>query len=95
MHIVATLLATVTIAFSLVAFMAMWLDKRRAVKGKLRIRERTLHTFSLLGGWLGTWLAMRVVRHKTIDLKFRILLILISALHIAAWAWMAWLAISD
>ena len=40
-------------------------DKRRAVEGQWRISEKTLLAFSLLGGALGGYLAMKTLRHKT------------------------------
>ena len=47
------------------AFGLMWFDKRRAKRGGRRVRERTLFLSALLGGSLGTFLGMRVFRHKT------------------------------
>lgn len=58
---------------NLVSFFLMWSDKRRAVKGTWRIRERTLLLFDFLGGSLLGLAAMLLLRHKTRSLKFRIL----------------------
>ena len=43
----------------------MGIDKRRAVKNKRRIPEKTLFMFVLLGGGIGGTAAMYVFRHKT------------------------------
>lgn len=48
-----------------IGFCAMFLDKRKAKKGKWRIPEKTLFLFAFLGGSLGTTLGMRMFRHKT------------------------------
>ena len=45
-------------------------DKRRAIKRKRRIRERTLWIFSALGGSAGMYLTMRLIRHKTKHASF-------------------------
>lgn len=46
-------------------------DKRAAVKGASRIRERLLQWYSLLGGWPGAMLAQQSLRHKSIKETFR------------------------
>ena len=35
---------------NLIGFLAMYIDKKRAIKGKWRIPEKTLFTITLLGG---------------------------------------------
>ena len=41
------------IIINLLTFFVMWLDKRKAKKGKWRIPENTLLVFVLLGGGIG------------------------------------------
>lgn len=53
------------LVINFIGFCAMFLDKRKAQKGKWRIPEKTLFLFAFLGGSLGTTLGMRVFRHKT------------------------------
>ena len=45
-------------------------DKQKAVKQKRRISEKTLFILSIIGGSLGMFIAMQLVRHKTKHLKF-------------------------
>ena len=58
------------IVINLIAFGAMWLDKRKAKKGKWRIPENTLLLLVLLGGGVGGIAGMYVFRHKTQKAKF-------------------------
>lgn len=48
----------------------MWIDKRKAEKGKWRIQERTLFMLTLLGGGIGTISGMYTFRHKTKKIGF-------------------------
>lgn len=50
---------------NIVGLYVMYSDKRRAIKHRLRIPERTLFIVSLLGGSIGTWAGMYLFRHKT------------------------------
>lgn len=53
------------IAINVIGFLAMWLDKRKAQKGKWRIQEKTLFMITVLGGGIGTICGMYTFRHKT------------------------------
>jgi uncharacterized membrane protein YsdA (DUF1294 family) len=66
---------------SCVCFAAYGLDKRRAVNGGRRVRERTLHLLALLGGWPGALLGQRLFRHKTKKVSFRIAFWAVVLLH--------------
>ena len=59
------------LVWSVVAFIAMGADKRKAQKGAWRVPEATLFLFALLGGALGATLGMHVFRHKTKHWYFR------------------------
>jgi len=69
---------------SCVTFLVFAVDKRGAVWGTWRVRERTLHQLGAAGGWPGGLLAMKVLRHKTIDRPFRRGFFAMIAVHIAA-----------
>lgn len=76
------ILTVYLILINLISFFLMWSDKRRAVKGNWRIRERTLLLFDFLGGSLLGLAAMLFFRHKTRSLKFRILVPLFLVFNI-------------
>ncbi len=56
---------------SMISFIQFVLDKRRAIKGRWRISERTLLLTALLGGAPGALAGMYLVRHKTRHWYFR------------------------
>ena len=58
------------IVVNLLAFLIYSFDKYRAIKGKSRVSERELHTFSLIGGFLGATLSMVLFRHKVSKIPF-------------------------
>ncbi len=60
------------VVINLMAFLAMWWDKRRAQKGEWRISEAGLFTLVLLGGGIGGIAGMYTFRHKTKKLRFTI-----------------------
>lgn len=60
------------IVINIIGFYVMWLDKRKAQKGKWRIPENTLFLITALGGGIGTIAGMYTFRHKTKKLKFTI-----------------------
>lgn len=57
---------------NIVAFLAMWIDKRKAEKGKWRISETTLLLLGVLGGSIGGMIGMYTFRHKTKKKRFTI-----------------------
>ena len=50
---------------NLITFIAFGIDKRKAVKGRWRIPEKTLLLMGLVFGSVGQLLGMKVFRHKT------------------------------
>jgi len=65
------------IFINVVAFMVYGFDKYRSLKGKYRISELELHTFAMIGGFLGATLSMALFKHKTSKSSFLIKHILI------------------
>ena len=90
-HWLTLLYLVMTVFFSLVAFAAFGLDKRRAGRNGPRIAEGTLHLLSLAGGWPGALIAGRLFRHKTLKASFRILFTLIVLLHVGIVGYLFWL----
>lgn len=69
---------------SIAGFASMGADKRRAVKNKRRIPEKTLFAIALLFGAVGTTAGMFVFRHKTKHWYFLLLMPLLAVADIAA-----------
>ena len=53
------------IVFNFFCFLLIGYDKRRALKGLSRIREKTIFVMALIGGATGVYLGMKTFRHKT------------------------------
>lgn len=58
------------VIINIFTFFIMWLDKRKAKKGKWRIPENTLLFFAVIGGSIGGIAGMYTFRHKTQKAKF-------------------------
>lgn len=58
-------------SINLVAFLAYGYDKIRAKRGGWRVPERTLHSFGMLGGVIGAFVAQKLFRHKTRKRSFQ------------------------
>ncbi len=58
------------ILINLITFLAMYIDKRKAKKGKRRISEKTLFILVGLGGGIGGIFGMYLFRHKTKKTRF-------------------------
>lgn len=57
---------------NIIGFLAMWIDKRKAQKGRWRLKEKTLFMITILGGGIGTISGMYTFRHKTQKKAFTI-----------------------
>ena len=66
------------------SFLFMLIDKRKAIKNRWRIPERTLLGLCAIGGSLGGLLAMRLFRHKTLHPQFSIGIPILLAVHVVA-----------
>lgn len=64
----------VFIIWNMVVFLIYGTDKKRARNNKRRISEKTLLVLALFAGGIGAFLGMKVFRHKTRVLKFKILI---------------------
>lgn len=60
------------IVINLIAFLAMFIDKRKAQKGRWRIKESTLLILALIGGSIGAISGMYTFHHKTQKPRFYI-----------------------
>lgn len=75
------------IIINLISFFTMYIDKKKAKKGKWRISEWTLFMIVILGGGIGGIAGMKVFRHKTKKAKFYIGFPAIMILQIALVIW--------
>ena len=71
--------------------MHIW-DKHQAAVGGWRVKEKTLHSFELLGGWPGAILVTRAINHKVSKPKYMWTLYSIGALHLLGWVGLSWFA---
>lgn len=53
------------VIINIIGFFSMLIDKRRAIKNKWRIPEKTLFLIAVIGGSVGSIAGMRLFRHKT------------------------------
>lgn len=65
------LILLIYIVINLIVFVMFVSDKRKAIKGKWRIPEKTLILASLFGPWGGT-IGMKLAHHKTHKTKFKL-----------------------
>ncbi|MEZ8232781.1 DUF1294 domain-containing protein [Vibrio splendidus] len=75
------------LVIGVVTFFVYAKDKRAAINGNWRVPEKTLHTFSVAGGWLGALIAQDKLRHKTQKQPFRSIYWLTVAMNVAAFVW--------
>lgn len=60
------------VIINLIAFLSMFIDKKKAKWGRWRIPEDTLFLYAILGGAIGSIVGMYTFRHKTKKPKFYI-----------------------
>lgn len=75
------------LVIGVVTFFVYAKDKRAAINGNWRVPEKTLHTFSVAGGWLGALIAQDKLRHKTQKQPFRAIYWLTVVINVAAFVW--------
>lgn len=62
--------AIYVVSVNLVSLYLMRSDKRKAIKNKRRVPEKTLFLWAIAGGSIGSILGMKRYRHKTRHLSF-------------------------
>jgi uncharacterized membrane protein YsdA (DUF1294 family)/cold shock CspA family protein len=62
---------------SLAAAVHLWMDKRFAISERSRVPEASLHLFELMGGWPGSFLTQRLLRHKISKKSYQVVFWLI------------------
>jgi len=82
MQIQLIVLAIVAV-WNIITFAFYAADKRKAEKKQWRISEATLIGIAFVMGGLGAFLGMRILRHKTQHIKFKVLVPLALLINIA------------
>ena len=75
-------IAVYFIIMNIITSILYFSHKRKAIKHRWRISETILIAFSFAGGSIGAFTAMKLFRHKTKRLKFKISIPLAIILHI-------------
>jgi len=68
--------------------MTFWIygfDKLAAKKKWRRVPERSLHIFSLVGGFAGALFGRKYFKHKTLKPDFLIIPVIAAVIHSAFW----------
>ncbi|CDT11574.1 Hypothetical protein VCR6J2_230553 [Vibrio coralliirubri] len=76
-----------SVLMSMLTYLMYAKDKRAAINGNWRVPEKTLHIFSVVGGWLGALIAQDKLRHKTQKQPFRAIYWVTVAVNVAAFVW--------
>jgi uncharacterized membrane protein YsdA (DUF1294 family) len=77
-------------AVNLVTFLEYAYDKMRARTAGRRVPEVILHGLALAGGSPAAYVAMNMLRHKTIKGRFRLVFWLIVVLQLGLILWLAY-----
>jgi uncharacterized membrane protein YsdA (DUF1294 family)/cold shock CspA family protein len=82
----------VAVLLNLGTFFAYWQDKYAAQQRRWRVKEDTLHLWSLAGGWVGAWFAQQILRHKSLKASFRTTYRATVVIHCAGVFGFCWLS---
>jgi uncharacterized membrane protein YsdA (DUF1294 family) len=72
-------------AMSLATYALYADDKSRAKRKDWRTPEQTLHLCELAGGWLGGFIAQRMLRHKSQKESYQAAFCVVVIIHYIAW----------
>ena len=70
------------LAVNPVTFLMFGIDKARSGRRKGRIPEMILFLLPVLGGFLGGWLGMLMLRHKTRHISFYVVMSISTGAHL-------------
>ena len=90
MTLLQIILLTYIAIVNLIAFIMYGIDKRRAIKNKWRIPEKTLLLAALFGGAPGALWGMVLFHHKTKKAKFFLIVPVLFVLEVVLFAWLFW-----
>ena len=86
MNVYCIVLIVAFVVMSLIGFISMGVDKKKAQDGKWRTKEATLFAFAILFGGVGSTLGMWVFRHKTKHWYFAVFFPIFAIIDVAALA---------
>lgn len=66
---------SVYLLLSIIGFILVYVDKRKAIRHDWRIPEKTFFLLGLIGGATGIWVGMFLFHHKTRKTKFVAILV--------------------
>ena len=78
------------VAINFVTWLLYGYDKVSAARDRLRVPEKALYLFTLVGGTIGALAAMRLFRHKTAKKSFRFAFWSLVLVQAALVGWMLW-----
>lgn len=70
------------ILLSIITFIMFYIDKKKAINNKRRIKESTLLFLSFIGGAIGAYFSRILYRHKTKKIYFSIIIYTFILIHI-------------
>ncbi|MFC7061572.1 DUF1294 domain-containing protein [Halobacillus seohaensis] len=71
------------ILMNFILFLLMGYDKQQARRSSSRISEKNLWTFAIIGGSIGGMVGMKVYRHKTKHISFKMGMPIITIVHLS------------
>lgn len=66
------ILVAYTFFINVISLANMYIDKQKAIKGQWRISEKSLFLMAIIGGSIGIMMGMKLFRHKTKHLSFKL-----------------------
>lgn len=84
---IALIACGVLVVTNLISFFLMWKDKKAAMKGAWRVKEKTLFIATGCFGGLGGVLGMQLLRHKTKHWYFKVFFPVMLVIQIVLLAW--------
>lgn len=67
------LLYAYLLIINLMALLVFFIDKKKAIKHKYRIKEKALLSIAALGGSVGSLIAINCFKHKNRKIKFKLI----------------------
>lgn len=92
-QILLTVYSSFILLFSIISFSLYIKDKKLATKSKMRIKEKTLLSFTCFGGAIGSLLGRIVAHHKTNKVYFSIVIWISLIVQLAVFAFLCYLVI--